>query len=263
MGLFDIFKNKKDNDMPSRENIKEKAIILEDLLRKSANESGLWPSFYKAILSSELIVLTDKASKNDGQTVLKADTSVNIVSFKDGKIPAFTSTDRIFDKGVIKNEVPFIGLNGRDLLELTKGDALILNPFSDFGKEFTPDEIKSLLDGTLFNPNIHETTKDTRVQLGIPAQLPVGFENSLIEFSKTRIEIDSTYVAIIDRIDSGEGPNLIVGLKIESNEKEIFGELSNALRPYVKNGKHIELTRITGTGGLSSFFNKIEPIYKK
>lgn len=264
MGLFDFIKNKKDKT----ENIEEARSAISDnmelLLEKASSEPGLRPKFYKTLLNSELIVLTNEKSGQAGIQTLEQDTVLKIVTMKDGKIPVFTSTDRIFDKGVIKNEIPFVGMNGRSLFETTKGATLVLNPFSDFGKELTAPEIERLLDGSVFKPQEqHEIKKETKVRIGQPANIPNGLEKSLTEFAKTRNEIESIYIAMIERVGSVEHPSLMVGLKITGNEQEVFGELGEAIRPHISEGKHIDMMKISGNDGLSGYFDTIEPIYKK
>jgi hypothetical protein len=264
MGLFDFIKNKKDKT----ENIGEarKAISdnIENLIEKAASEPGLRPKFYKALLDSELIVLTNEHSGDEGIKTLEKDTTLKIISMKDGKIPVFTSTDRIFDKKVIQKEVPFVGMNGRSLFETTKGATLMLNPFSDFGKELTPSEIASLLDGSIFQPkHVEEIKKNTKIRIGQPAQIPDGLEKSLIIYSKTRDEIEAIYIAMVERVDSGEPPSLMIGIRMSHNEQEIIGEIGEAIQPHIPTGKHIDFMKISGTDGLSGYFDKVEPIYRK
>ena len=109
MGLFDIFKKKNiENSFP--ENELERTLIL------AATNSSKRDDFYMKLLWNELIVLTDK-TEQQGTQILKENTTVQFVTFKDGKIPVFTSTNRIFDKGIIKEEVPFMALKGHNLFE--------------------------------------------------------------------------------------------------------------------------------------------------
>ena len=211
MGLFDFFKNKKDKTENSEEVEKTISNTLETLLKKAATEPGLRPLFYKTLLESELIVLTNEQTGDEGLKTLEKDTNFKIMTMNDGKIPIFTSTDRIFDKKVIETEVPFIGMAGRTLLETTKGATLVINPFSNFGKELTPSEIISLLNGTFFQPkHTEEIKKNTKIRIGQPAQLPDGMEKSISTYSKTRSEIEAVYIAILERVDSGEYPSLLM-----------------------------------------------------
>ncbi len=140
MGIFNIFKLKKE-------------LSLEKLLEKAAQEPSYRADFYKRLLNEELIVLTENSSLVNGKQILKEDTEVNIVSFKNGEIPVFTTTDRIFDKNIIDKKVQFLQMKGLNLFELTKGATLILNPYSDSGKEFLPTEIEKIIDGTIITEN--------------------------------------------------------------------------------------------------------------
>ncbi|MDT0648456.1 SseB family protein [Zunongwangia sp. F260] len=155
MGLFDIFKKKKiENSFPENE--------LEKTLYQASTNSSKRDEFYMKLLWNDLIVLTDKTDKK-GTQILEENTSVKFVTFEDGKIPVFASTNRIFDKGFIKEEVPFLALKGQNLFEITKGATLILNPYSDYGKELIPNEIERLLNGSIFDQSnemkIEEETK--------------------------------------------------------------------------------------------------------
>lgn len=264
MRLFDFIKNKNDKAENLGESGKAISDNLEFLLEKASSEQGLRPKFYKTLLDSELIVLTDESSGAQGVKTLDKDTTLKIASMEDGKIPVFTSTDRIFDKGVIKKEVPFVGMNGRSLLETTRGATLFLNPFSDYGKELTVSEIQSLLSGSIFQPQQDQgIKKDTRVRIGQPAQIPNGLDKSLIEFGKTKDEIEAIYIAMVEKVDSGEYPSLMIGVRVTQNEKEVFGELGDAIRPHLSEGKRINMMKISGNEGLSGYFNNDKPIYIK
>ena len=174
MGIFDRFKNK---TLPTIENENR----LETVLRKAANEAAYRPEFYEKILSEKLVVLTAATDLPDGVQTLKQNTNVNIVSFADGKIPVFTSVAKIFDKGIINEEVPFLEMKGQDLFEVTKGATFILNPYSDVGKELLPAEIESMLNGAMMTENYQKIVveEETQVQLGQPAVYPTAIVNSL------------------------------------------------------------------------------------
>src|SRR3954469_8084678 len=110
MGLFNFFKKEK-----SLSN--ENKYTLEQLLEMAAKEPAYRADFYKRLLTDELVVITNKTNLSDGDHVLKEATKVNIVSFPDKRIPVFTSVQRIFDKGIIKDQVPYMQFKGADLFE--------------------------------------------------------------------------------------------------------------------------------------------------
>jgi hypothetical protein len=177
MGLFDWFKKKPEADKTAvaSEN------ALESVLRKSVTEPAYRPEFYRLLLSEELVVLTKPNSLEEGSYTLQKDTTVDISTLDDGRIPVFTSTDRIFDNGVIKEKVPFLAMKGADLFGLAKGAKYILNPYSDYGKELLAEEVANMLDGTVLNAKHKQITieRETQVLLGQPAIYPQKVVDSL------------------------------------------------------------------------------------
>lgn len=145
MGILDIFKKKKtDSTFPENE--------LEQCLMQAASNIFAQKDFYQKLLWNQLFVLTgDHFNSEEGNKILETNTTVLFVTFENGHIPIFTSTNRFFDKGIIKKEVPYISLKGQDLFEVAKGATFILNPYSDYAKELIPEEIESLMNGTIYD----------------------------------------------------------------------------------------------------------------
>jgi len=145
MGILGIFKKKKiDSTFPENE--------LEKSLKRAASETSAQKEFYQKLLWNQLFVLTDDHSdEEEGIQTLEKDTTIRFVTFEEGQIPIFTSTNRIFDKGIVKEEVPYISIKGLDLFGVAKGSTFVLNPYSDYGKELIPEEIENLLNGTIYD----------------------------------------------------------------------------------------------------------------
>ncbi|MFC4817683.1 MULTISPECIES: SseB family protein [unclassified Flavobacterium] len=145
MGLFDIFKKKK-TDLTFPENELEKCLL------QASSDTRAQKAFYQKLLWNQLFVLT---ADNPGQVQESSGSDENIkvqfVTFDDGKIPVFTSTNRIFDKGIIKDEVSYLSLQGQVLFEITKGVTFVLNPYSEYWKELIPEEIESIMNGTIYD----------------------------------------------------------------------------------------------------------------
>lgn len=155
MGIFDIFKkNNTDSTFPENE--------LEQCLIHAATETSAQKEFYQKLLCNKLYVLTaGHDAPEEGAQILEKDTTVQFITFEGGQIPIFTSTNRIFDKGVIKEEVPYMSLKGQDLFSVAQGATFILNPYSDYGKELIPKEIENLLNGTIYD-KIDEQEKENK-----------------------------------------------------------------------------------------------------
>lgn len=265
MGIFDIFKKKTE---PPKQPPFADENTLETVLRKAATEPAWRAEFYKLLLSEKLIVLTDNSDADGKERVLEAGTHVNLVSYKDGSIPVFTSTGKIFDKGVIKGKVPFMEMKGEDLFTLATGATFILNPYSDYGKELLPEEIQHLLNGTHLEVSHREITveKDTQVQIGQPAVYPVEIVNLLKILFAGKPEVQSAYLGWIYNPASSDQPHLIIAIDAESSDMQsITNEAGFTAKQHMKPEDIIDFIRIDkNKTGLSDYFiNQTEPFYTR
>jgi hypothetical protein len=259
MGIFDIFKNKSDKQLKDN-------FSLEMLLQKASTEPAFRGEFYKRILSDELVVITQNSGLSDGISTLEKGTNVNIVSYPDGKIPVFTSEARIFDKGIVKEQVVNLKMKGEDLFNLAKGATFILNPYSDYGKELLPDEVESMLNGTVLLPNLKKIVveKETQVQIGQPANYPTDLVNSLKILFLTKPTVKKAYLGWIFNPSSGEPPHYLFALDIEGETQSITNEAGFTAKQFLKPEDIIDFIQIDNKGGLCDYFTKqTNPFYER
>ena len=251
MGLFDLFK--KQPKQPEK-NFTE----FEHILMKAANEPAYRAEFYKRLLSDNLVVLTAKDDQTNSGT-LEEGTTVSFISFQDGKIPVFTSTERIFDKGIIKEEMSYMALKGEDLFVNTKGATFILNPYSDFGKELLPDEIQSLLDGTIL-------TRDHN-QIGQPSKYPTEIVESLkVLFSGSPI-VNKAYLGWVYDASSGLPPHYIFAIDADGDLEGIVHQAGFTAKQHHNPDDVVDFIQIDhneGEKGLSNYFiQQTKPFYER
>ena len=254
MGIFDFLK---------KNNVAYTDLNLEELLQKAASEPAYRMQFYDRLLSDDIVVLTDKKG-NTENGILKAGSSVNIISLNDGKIPVFTSPERILDKGIIKDQVPYLQMNGRSLFEMTAGATLMLNPYSDFGKELLPAEIEQLLNGTIAKPSKKIVVeKDTQVQIGQPAVYPHEIVNSLkILFAENPL-VKAAYLGWIYNPESADPPHYIFGIEGSGNLRELTGEAGFIAESYLGKNEVVDFIEVSDTSSLSEYFKSTTPFYIK
>ncbi len=259
MGLLDFLK-KKQNGQSNNDNL-----TLEQLLQKAATEPAFRAEFYKRLLTDELVVITQNSNFPEGNQTLQQDTSVNIVSYPDGKIPVFTSTDRIFDKGVVKEQVEYMQMKGENLFGLAKGATFLLNPYSDYGKELLPDEIERLLTGTILTDTAKTLTieKETQVQIGQPAKYPTDIVNSLRKLFSERPNVKAAYLGWIFNSDSGERPHYIFGLDVEGDLQNLTQEAGFKAKQYLEQHEFVDFIKIDKSGISNYFLKQTEPFYKR
>jgi hypothetical protein len=153
MGLFDIFKQKKDNDLMNSNTeqllAETEGLHLDELMEKAIKEPAYKSAFYNRILTDEIIVISVNVNVSEGYQYLEVGTSVEIYSLPDGTIPLFTTIDRIFDNGVVKDDVEFLKMSGADLFSVAQGETFIVNPHSEYKKKISASEVERLLDGRI------------------------------------------------------------------------------------------------------------------
>ena len=263
MGLFDIFK-KKTNPTPEVKSTGENAI--ETSLRNSSTSNAFKADFYKNLLEENLIILTNNSETSAGERLLPEDTKVNIMTLDGGKIPVFTSPSRILDKGVIKEEVPYLAIKGRDLFNLAKGATFVLNPYSDFGKELLPGEVESLMDGTILFSNHKQliVQQDTQVQVGQPAVYPTEIVEALKAIFANRPGVRAAYLGWIFNPESGEPPHLIFAIDLDGDKQSIINEAGNTAYQLSKPTDIIDFIQISDQPGVSDYFTQqTTPFYKR
>ena len=259
MGLFDLFKKK--NSQQPLDNI-----TLETLVQKAATEPAYRAEFYKRLLSDELIIITQNSGRQQGNHILQEETKVNIVSYPDGKIPVFTSTDRIFDKGVVKEEVEYMQMKGENLFDLAKGATFLLNPYSDYGKELLPDEVERMLSGKILTDTSKTLTieKETKVQIGQPAKYPTDIINSLKILFTNKPNLKAAYLGWIFDPESGEPPHYIFGLEADGDIENLTQEAGFTAKQFLESDEFVDFIKVDKKNGLSEYFLKsVEPFYKR
>jgi hypothetical protein len=259
MGLFDKLKKKKtDINFPENE--------LEKLLMRAASDASVRNEFYIKLLWSDLIVITNGREEiSEGTKVLEKNTTVQFVTFENGQIPLFTSTNRIFDKGIVKEQVPFMAIKGQDLFDFTRGATFIINPYSDYGKELIPQEIERLLNGTIFEQNNEMIIQsETEVQIGQPANYPDKLVNGLKSLFKNRPIIKAAYLAAI-KMDKNENlPHLVIAIDLEGELKDISKEAGLLAEKYLDKNEIVDFMQIDNKGGISDYFiNQTKPFYER
>ncbi|GAA4329163.1 enhanced serine sensitivity protein SseB [Mucilaginibacter gynuensis] len=261
MGIFDWLKK----NVTATSKVAEPANKLEAVLMKAATEPAYRPEFYNLLLSEELVVITKKNDMTQGNHTLEQDTTISIATLNDGKIPVFTSTDRIFDKGVVKETVPFVAMKGEDLFKMIAGATFILNPYSDHGKELLPAEITNLLNGTVLQPEHQHVTieKETQVLIGQPEKYPHKMVESLKILFATKPAVKAAYLGWIHDPTSGIAPHCIIGLDIEGADPSINNEAGFLAQSHLGPGEIVDIIRVTNEPGISSYFLSTSPFYKK
>ncbi|CNF66253.1 enhanced serine sensitivity protein SseB [Yersinia frederiksenii] len=208
---------------------------LESLLKLAATESIHRTAFFRALLDATVLVLVDNAEQRgeEGEMPFTAGDGVNILHWEkqDGEsvIPFFTSVevlqqalDIAEDQSIDTETQPFIAMPVRVLFEMTQGAHLFLNPKSEHGKEFWPQEVAMLLEnGGLAQPAEMVVDKESQILLGQPEEYPAAMVDALIQLFSQRKPVRRAFLALMHDKSVDEKPNLLVGLEVDGSDDEI------------------------------------------
>ncbi len=238
---------------------------LEALLMQAATDPGTRPEFYKELLAADLFVLIVPGDRPYGEYIAQEGETLSIKGITvEGRklIPVFTAERRL--REYIQSQDNLAKLNGHSLLSMiaAQHQGVVLNPASSYGKEFTPQEVASLVDGSLFQPKEKIITKETNVLIGTPKEYPTQAVNALVSYFQGKPEIKKAYVAQIHMPDSGEPPHLIFAIQAEGDFRSIASDLGIVFENTLGPGQFADLVQI-GQSNLDEFFETQQPFFQK
>jgi hypothetical protein len=240
---------------------------LESALRLAANDPSHRPAFFAELLSSTVFIIGSSEGSHTSRT-LEAGEKVSIQSWQktDGTpvIPFFSSLGTL--RKAINEESNYLSLPARALFDLTRGATLMLNPKSDYGKEFFPQEIEALLvEGVNRVPEQRVTKKATQVLLGQPANYPNEMLNSLTSYFTKKSKVKAAYLALMHDPAVSEKPSLVIGISTEGNADQIVKEAGVVAGDSAPPGEAVDIMVVTeGETGLSEYFRKsVTPFYER
>jgi hypothetical protein len=241
---------------------------LELALMLAASEPAHRPEFFRLLLDSTIFILGSSGQMDEGPVTLKANTQVQIQNWvkPDGSsvIPFFSSLRAL--QLAIKNDEPYIALAARTFFEITRGAELILNPRSEYGKEFTPTEVEAILsEGVSQLPEQRVVEKDTHVLLGQPANYPTEMVASLSTLLAKHSNVKAAYLALMHDVSRDETPHLIIGIEAEGDFENVIREAGTVAGDTAPKGEPVDLIRvIRGESGLGQYFiEEVKPFYER
>jgi hypothetical protein len=135
-----------------RDTVFEPENSLEALMQFAGKDPAVVPTFYRALLDTEIYILTPEAPVKPGRRrSLKFREKINVASVEfQGMtwLPAFTSKKRISD--YVREPEACLGAAARNLFEMLPNANFWLNPLSECQKPLPATEIALLMSGKIF-----------------------------------------------------------------------------------------------------------------
>jgi hypothetical protein len=237
---------------------------LERSLMQAASEPAHRPQFYRDFLASEIYVLPvgDLPETKDG--IVQSDTTLALQHIEaNGKscLPFFSSVPRL--QAVIREERKFLKMAVRPFLEMTKGATLLLNPGSDYGKEFLLDEVSRLIDGSMFEPQgRHVVERATEILIGEPAKYPTKLVESLQHLYRKMPQVRTAYLAHYFNPSKDKEPGLLVAVDTAGDWGHIVAESGICAQGLTPDHDHVDFVQLQQSS-LADHFAKVKPFYKQ
>ena len=248
--------------MTETQNALEKALML------AADDPASRPDFYKILLESEVFLLGFGDTPGEGLTTFAEGSKLSIVNWekKDGTpvIPFFTSLKAL--QSTLKEEAQFVSMPARDFFELTKGSDLYLNPTLDYGKEFFPHEVEALLETGINHVSTQRVVqKQTRVQLGQPADYPTEMISALTSLLSRHSNVEAAYLCLMHDPNVDQQPALLIGLEGDGSLEEVMKEAGSIAADTAPSGKPVDFTEIKrNDSGVSKYmYESVDPFYER
>ncbi len=239
----------------------------EESLLRAAEDPAHRPQFYKDLVKAQLFVIQHgPPPEQSGSRVLEKGYELKIHSMElNGKpyVPVFSSLLRL--QAVLEKEAGYIALNALELMTITQGSELFLNPGSDFGKEFTQEEIRSIIDGTVGQPSeSYEAEKDTEVMIGQPARYPHDLTDALSRLFRKTKDVERAFLAHFFNPEAGEKPHTLVGIEVSQNWDDVVSQAGLVAEGVEIPDPPVDFVQITGRGGFEDYFlDECKPFYKR
>ncbi len=156
------------------------------------------------------------------------------------------------------------GMKVLDFLEIIKGAELFLNPGADYSKEFTKEEIENILNGSIWKPSEHFVVKqDTQILIGQPKNYPTQLVEELIKLFQKDKNVERAYIAHYHNPEENDPPHTLVGIAVKKYSEQTFAQAGIVVTNVEVPDPPVDFIRVQSSGGLSDYFNKSKPFYKR
>jgi hypothetical protein len=242
--------------------------VLEQLLLLAGSEEQARPAFYQALLQENIImVLAPEDGLAPGEVQLAEGQQIQLQVLQDGRLPIFSSPDRLNDGGLDHGNMSWVWIPGHAFFQMTAGQEAVLNPFSPAGKLLPKEEIEALLRGELTQQN--GLPPDAQVTLSAPAELPEGLAEALTEFGATHPTISAIYLAQMQLVGAPQQDaeaRLLLGFVSTDQNPEFMQDLGPALEGRTGTFQHVDLMLLDmeSNEGVNPYFRQpeVQPLYQ-
>jgi len=212
---------------------------LEQALHQAAIDEKHVEEFYTLLMESRVFILGKPAVEKTGDFVLTDDDELLINHWeteedKSPIIPFFTSLQTL--QKTIPEDEPYLEVPTEALFRMTLGVPMVLNPNTEYGMEFEPEDVISLLgsdalgnEGNLLDMDEGEDFDPEGVYLDVLIETPETLVAKLTEVMGEYSQIETAYLAVIHEPSVNPDPHLLIGIKGNGNLDDTIETVANRI----------------------------------
>lgn len=239
----------------------EPSNLLEIALKKAVEDPACRPRFFRELLDSKVLIVPAGKKPRIVRGSIPEGTTITFSPLNlDGRaaVPFFTSQQRV------PLGAEFIEMSAKVLFKMTRGTCLVMNPGLDYGKVFVPEEVKRLLDGSLFQPQERYVAREAeQVVIGEPSDYPSELVSALARLYCSLSQVNRAWVAFYHNSTRDKEGGLLVGLDVDAHQfDKISGESGVVIDSIPKRHKFVDFVRYNGQG-VSAYFSSQKPFYQR
>lgn len=239
---------------------------LERSLMRAALNPSYRPQFYRDLLEADIFIINYAESDSEEQNNTMSESfELKVPKIeRNGQawLPVFSSLQRLQE--FISSETAYVVLKGRDFFELARDVHIVLNPDSDYGKEFIPQEIERMLDGSIFQPDQrYIDQEETAFLIGRPAVYPTSLVKALCEYFAKNKFVNRAYLVQFYNPKSGEPPHLLIAIDASRDWERIVGDAGVISSEVMGKDDIVDFMRLDDSDFSQHIINSTRPIYQK
>lgn len=229
---------------------------IERLLKRAAAEPAVRPDFARALMDTQVfVVLVSDGAKimpgPDGNAVIPEGAKLSMPTASRGGeklLPFFSARSRA--KAWFKGDHVVAPDRVRDLFERSPNANFVLNPGSDYGKEFTPGEAKRLLAGHFDEgPQTVTIEQPEQVLLAHPKETPVDLIEALGRELKAAKSVQGAWLMLAMR--AGE-QNWMLGVDHDGSWQDVRAAIGRAITGDVLGSRMLDALSLEASSLASS-----------
>ena len=224
---------------------------IERLLMRASAEPAVRPDFAHALMDAQVFVVlvSDSAAiaaVPDGNAVIPAGAKLSMPTATRGNeklLPFFSARSRA--AAWFKGDHIVAPDTARALFERSPNESFVLNPGSDYGKEFTPGEVKQLLAGH-FDPGPQALTieQPEQVLLAHPREIPADLIDALGRELKAVTSVQGAWLMLAMR---GGEQGWMLGIDHNGSWPDVRAAIGRAIAGDVLGGMMLDALPLEGS----------------